>query len=592
MATTTETILKVGTEEAVKNVADLRDNIKILKENLKLLEKTQSESDEKWQEYQKTLSDLKENQNALKDSMYATSGSFTDVVKSAKGASDSYNSLVHQMAKLKEEFRSTNDVARRNELGIAINDINSRLKEMDALQGNFQRNVGNYQSAFKGMAGNVDALDKALKVTAGNLGAVKGGFEAISSTPAIATFGLLLNVVMQLADRIKENEGVLNSIKKVMATMQPVMDMFSGILEKIADVVANLIGKAADFLGNSGIFNKMINGVMGVGNAIVKYITAPFKGVIEAIKVFQDEGIKGLRNAGKAFLGEMKEGISFKQNFQAGEALAETIISGAKSKTKETKEAGKDMAFTMKEGYDEAWDDIASDDETYKMFHKELEERKKIEEQAKKDRLAAEKEFRDEQVKIAEDAAKEYERIEKEKADADQKRAEEKIATQQAVVSATQGILNALADIYESDSKNSEKNAKKIKAMRIADATIDTIAGAIGAFTSAARNPGGVKGMIIGAANAAAVTAMGLANIAKIKNTNISSSSTSSSSSSSATATAPSYMSDVASVRNVTSASEEQRLNDMAKDQRVYILSSDIQASNYQTKVQVAESSF
>ena len=45
-------------------------------------------------------------------------------------------------------------------------------------------------------------------------------------------------------------------------------------------------------------------------------------------------------------------------------------------------------------------------------------------------------------------------------------------------------------------------------------------------------------------------------------------------------------------VRSVTSATEEERLNQMAKDQRVYILSSDIEASLDDNKTRVEESSF
>ena len=135
MAEETITILKVGTEEAVKSIADLKENVKILKKSLDDLEIGT-------QEYQDTLDEIKVNQNALKDAMYATSSSMEDVAKSATGASESYNSLVHRMAALKEEFRSTNNEVRRLELGQQIKEVNDQLKEMDALQGNFQRNVG------------------------------------------------------------------------------------------------------------------------------------------------------------------------------------------------------------------------------------------------------------------------------------------------------------------------------------------------------------------------------------------------------------------------------------------------------------------
>jgi hypothetical protein len=43
----TITILKVGTQEAVQNIADLRENVKTLKENLKNLESQTGDSEEK-----------------------------------------------------------------------------------------------------------------------------------------------------------------------------------------------------------------------------------------------------------------------------------------------------------------------------------------------------------------------------------------------------------------------------------------------------------------------------------------------------------------------------------------------------------------
>ena len=139
MAEENVSILRVDTGEAVKSVNDLKENIKLLKGSLGDLEIGS-------QAYQDTLDELKVNQNALKDAMYATTGTMKDVAAAATGASKSYNSLVHQMAALKEEWRATNDIARRNELGQQIAEINAQLKEMDASVGNFSRNVGNYES--------------------------------------------------------------------------------------------------------------------------------------------------------------------------------------------------------------------------------------------------------------------------------------------------------------------------------------------------------------------------------------------------------------------------------------------------------------
>ena len=105
---------------------------------------------------------------------------------------------------------------------------------------------------------------------------------------------------------------------------------------------------------------------------------------------------------------------------------------------------------------------------------------------------------------------------------------------------------------------------------------------------SQAQELGPVAGPIMAAINSAAVIAAGVANINKIKSTKISTSS----SASPAAVAAPSVNADFQQVRAITSGSEEDRLNKMAGDQRVYILQSDIEASNASSKARVAESSY
>jgi hypothetical protein len=86
---------------------------------------------------------------------------------------------------------------------------------------------------------------------------------------------------------------------------------------------------------------------------------------------------------------------------------------------------------------------------------------------------------------------------------------------------------------------------------------------------------------------------MGIANINKIKSTNPGGGGSSASvSAAPASVSAPNIETDLTSVRTITTASEEERLNRMAKEQRVYILQSDIEASGNASKTRVQESSF
>lgn len=600
------TILKIGTGEAVKSVNDLKENIKLLKEDIGNLQVGT-------EEYQKTLQLLKENQNALKDAMYATSGSMADVAAAAKGASNSYNSLVHQMASLKEEWRATNDEARRNELGKQIAEINQQLKDMDASVGNFQRNVGNYESGVSGIVAKFDAWGATLKQMPPTLGAAKESIGKVGETmqlvgkqPILGIIGLLAPIIMKITSALGENETAMGAVKKVMDALQPVFDVFSGILEMVAQGLSDMVDWLLQLAGK-GAFDKFISKAAGVGNAILQYLLTPIKSAIEAFKgmgkiikdVFTGDfgAIKNhAKEAGSNIAEVWKEGFSFKANFEEGKKVGEKFVEGMRANAPKAKEVGKELGKQVAEGIKEEYEGFVEDDPWAEW---EAGEAKKKESKEKDDalfaQLAAEMDAKEaaaqRQIEIekavteataAEIAAREQAKKEEVKA---------LVANTMEVANATSGLMSALADMYESDEKNAERNAKKIKALRIASATIDMLNGAVTAFSSAMQL-GPIAGPIVGGINAAAVIAMGVANINKIKSTSASASGGASASASPAVVSPPNVDTGLQSVRNVTTASEEERLNRMASSQKVYILQSDIEAAGNQSKAQVAESSF
>lgn len=655
MAEETIQIIRIETGEAVKSVNDLRENVKILKDRLGDLEIGTTE-------YQDTLEELKVNQAAVKDAMYATTASMDDLAKSATGTSNSYNALVHRMAALKEELRAT-DVSteqgkeRFKELAAQINEVNDTLKDMDALQGNFQRNVGNYPGLMKTFSGSLDALDKGLKATSGGVGGLKEGFDALAVNPVITILGIVVALFGSLADTLKEDETTMAAVNKAGVSLEPVFKFLKGILEKVVNIAADLITKASAFVQSNGLIPKIIDGVVGVGNAILKFVVAPFKGIVEAIKVFKEQGVRGLGDAAKAFANEMKTGISFKSNYQAGESIVDAITAGIKDKKKDVSDAGKDVIKPLKDGIDMELDKMIQDldkemDKMIQDLDKEQEDANKIansiaqgrlanldkaakhqlelndilveddREKAEKAyqiqlsanerRLAAleqfaqdaldrgdldayleyEQEAADLEVEIETNALREKKRLREQDAKDAKEKAKQQMEVMQSVASATSGILGSIADMYESDEKNSEKNANKIKGLRIASATIDTISGAIGAFMQAVQTIPPPLGAIVGGVQAAAVTAAGIAQIAKIKSTKVSGSASNSAPTAPAVTSAPVRTMDIQQVRSVTSASEEDRLNQMASDQRVVLVMSDLEVKQNQSRVQVAEASF
>jgi uncharacterized protein YoxC len=586
------------TAEAVTNLAELKKAITDAKKELEGMELGS-------EEYQKQLKELIEMQNLMRGAMNGTTASMDDLKSAADGTSKTYNGLVNQMASMKRELRnidvSTEEGAKAfKDLAGQINAVNDELKEMDAMKGDFQRNVGNYAGALKSWAGGADALDKGLKAATGGVGGLKGGMEALAANPAMASIGLLVSVAMKLADSLKDNKTAMDGVQKAMNALKPVTDFFANLLETVAVWLGDILGKAANFLGSSGIIQKVIQGVVGVGNAIVQFVIAPFKAVIEAIKVFKEQGVKGLGDAAKAFGRELKSGVSFKSNYEAGQAVADSMLSGMasrKPKAKETgKEIGKEMAKGVAEGLAKELDGIL--DKINAAWDKKLQDRQKLHEQRQKEIADYNKQsmaaFLEEQEAEADEAAELWLESYHKQAEAAEESAQRRVAAMEAFATGTAELLGAIADAYESNGELTEKEEKRVKNLRIAAATINMLQGAVTAFATA-QQLGPIAGPIVGAINAAAVIATGVANIAKIKSTNVSRDSAPTSSTptvAEAQVSAPALANAVPTTTVVNGASTETALNNAARPQKVYVLQSDIEAAGDTNRVQVAESTF
>ena len=575
-------IARVDTGEAVKSIADLKSNVSVLKKELEGL-------DVGSEEYQKTLNTLKLNQNALKDAMYATSSTMAEVTQGAAGMGESYNSLVHRMAALKEEFRSTNDTMRRADLGRQINEVNTQLKELDKMQGNFQRNVGNYPTLVT-LRESIKDIPKYANPMKESLEGIDKSMKVVSANPLLGIITLLFPLIQKITEELKGNSTAIEAIDKGMQALKPVMDFFSKVVEKLAVFLADIITKVTEFVGNNGLVQKVITGIAGIGNAIVQMVLTPFKAVIDAVTIFKEKGIKGFKEAGQAVWGDFKEGFSFKQSFNAGKEIAEGIISGASSKKEEVKDA---VSGGVKEGVDDAVTyTFEQFDKALAIFEKKLEEARKLREQYQKEFdefLAGDTE----EVNAEIDAL--FEQYYAELEEAKRKKEEFKqnmVDSMSAVADSTGAILGSIADLYEANSENDERAAKNAKALRIASATIDTISGAIGAYMQSVKSTPPPFGAIIGAAQAAAVTAAGVANIAKIKSTQVSKDGATATPALGAVVSAPVINAGIPQTSLISTASQEDRLNRMASDQRVYILQSDIEGAGYASRARVAESAF
>lgn len=666
------TIFRVDTGEAVQSVNDLRENIKTLKAQLGDL---QIGSDE----YQDTLKELKVNQAALKDAMYGTAASLEDVQAAAKGANVtfdeqnklvedntvSYNALVRTMADLKQEWRATSDAARRAELGEQIDQVNTKLKELDASVGNYSRNVGNYESALNNLHTIVGSLPKPLSDLKAPLDAVDKSMKLMSVNPVFGIISLLSPVLEKIAASLGENETALAGVEKIMKGLEPVMAAFNVIVQKLAEYFSSLVDYVVEFAKDSGAsFDTVVSGATGVGNAVLQFVLTPIRSVIAAVKglgesiknVFKGDFAAAAQSAKDALTGigdAFAKGFDFANNFAVGKQAGEEFAKGLTSNKPKVKEAAEETVADYLKFLDQAasdidklkfdvdidfgdkdfdkkikqrlarldvyykqkqeWNKLARDDskttaeneemraaESYKI-QKEYDEKKlELLKQFAADALAAgnldaaleyEQQAADLSVEIAQKALAEEQRLQDEAEKRRLNNLAQSVKIMQQSATLVNNILGEIASAYQESEEDAEKNAEKIKALQIAQATINTIAGVVGAFMGITKDTGG-WGIALATVQAATVAATGIAQIAKMQNTKVGSGNSSSGSSSLSSISAPSVSPSIPEVRTVTSASEEDRLNQMAQDQRVYIVAGDIAESQNRIRVQTRESSF
>lgn len=611
-------IIKVGTDEAVRNIADLRENIQAYKKTLQDLEIGS-------EDYNNTLRALQINQAALKDAMHATTGdaeqqaaSMQDISKAAYGAGESYNALVRQMAMLDQEFRATEDVARRNELGKQINEINNRLKELDAERGKFQRNVGNYKSALDGLA-------QGFKATAGNAAAVinpiknvKAGMDALSASPVIGMLGLLAAALSKVVSGMKTSEENTWAWNRALAAFKPIGDAFTRTLQDVGNHVADLAGKFVDLLYKWGLLDKQ------AGESRQALVDLE-RNAAERRRQLMVENVRL-----EADVAEAREKVQEKEKYTvqqridflkqaqwAEEQIAKNNLQMAQDRLAILQ---KEASFTENSiAVNDALAAAEADVERVRteaargqrMLQRELNTLERERQSGIKQTTEA---VREEMETIAalpstltstaqqmETAQEMMDRavishIEK-RMEAGQKEHDQEVALQQARIqaafqyaAAVASIAGSLADIYEANGQADAKAAAKAKGLRIAETTISTISGAVSAYMNTIES---IKipavAIPLAVVNAATVLAAGFAQIKKIQSTKI----PGAASSAGAVVQPPTVSAPaVQQVRTITGASEEERLNRMASGQRVYILASDLQAERDSTRVRVAETSF
>lgn len=688
-------ILRVDTGQGEKSLRQLQATINALRQNLDGLDKT-SEA------YQQELVQLKSAQSEYNRVMRLS-------VQETKAAEGSYNALVVELAKLKEQWKSTGDEAERGRLTTQINAVKEQLNDLDHSIGNWQRNVGNYENgivaAFQRMGLGIKGVGLSAKAVIPAIKSVGAALWALAKNPFVIGLSAFIALWQKLTKSLKNNEEAYDRIRIALAPLKAVGIAVQQVFDKLVGVIADAAEAVGRFLEKMGLVKGMgkelkeiaqeedaleetrrqyrkqdaadqkeANRLRAESYKTTKYTEAERKKMLEQAialemgigkrreelaqresdvlkrraaltannretndKLAESEAaVDDAMAATYSRMGRMNsrldglnkttedaskttedasEAVNTLADAWLKEAEAEdkALLAGIDAEQRAANAARKKAndaelgALSTRTGTKENTARATIDDaealaaELYRIRKEANEKRLQMLKDFAMEALKAgdmeaylayDKQVADTEVQIARDAENEKARLRR-KGVADAKKTQQE---QRAIMQQTAAMFGNVASAYQAyitqrleGGKISEAAAKRefaaVKDIQYAQTWINTLAGMMSVWAGEGTTATKI-------ATSAAVFTQGLAATMQIANTTLGSVAAAAQAVTSAAVAAPVVINAMPQVQAVTSASQEQVLNERAADQRVYVVYSDIQQAGRKVRVTDSESRF
>lgn len=647
MATVVETVLEISADNSLKTLKDLKREIAEYREQLNQLDinskeykATQKAYDNTLKELRATLSLYKEETRAAKEAQKEAARAAKEAAKIEKEAvvdvEGSYNAMVRTMGELTKAWRATGDEAERAKLGQKILEINTQLKELDASRGNFQRNVGNYQSAFNGLSTSMSqvirelpslqmgmstfvlAISNNLPILFDNIARVNAELDAMrakggkvpSTVGAIAKSFMSLNTLLMAGILILQL--VVNNWDKIASLWRDKTPEESA--KEAIEAMNEALERQQDLLKeqNTEALRRYTEALREVGGSADK--------AREALEKFneanrQSELAAATKQLEEAYKAEEKAYDAYVKA-TSGKGVFATLFGGNGEEEKAALEEAKKAVIDAKNELAQAENAITKAESdraiqaTENAQKAEEEHQKEIarlnELQAKINEVAGDldwvgeavadsmsnddlmplpdlsqfDEWADDYINRGVEANDKFFRNLKKAKEREQKLEEaSQKAKKELAIDATAELMGNVASLFE-------ENTAAYKAFAIAEATIATYSSAVKSFEQLGGWPFGLIGI-------ASSIAAGMAQVKNILSVDTSGKSMSMPTQSApAIVSAPAVVQEVPITRTMLDAGQEDRINSKFKDQRVYVVYSDIEGAGKRVNVQREESSF
>ena len=292
------------------------NSVKELKQEISALRDKLVGLDTSTKEYSDTVEDLIADEKKLKEVMSAGKDSIT-------GATGSYNALVNEMGALKKVWREVADEGKRNQIGKRIAEINDELKSMDSSIGNYQRNVGDYENAFRQALMTPQQELKNLKI---ELASLEEGTEAYNQT--FQRMAQLTHDVAEQTEQLKWSSADLG------------------------DILGNLAGVAQGVAGGFSAINA-VQGLIGSGNEDVEkamLTTQRWVQLIQGLGAIEELGdrIKGLWTGIKTLSKNTEDSSDNLSDLKDGAKEAKTSLQGVTTAANGTEQGLKNVSTASK----------------------------------------------------------------------------------------------------------------------------------------------------------------------------------------------------------------------------------------------------
>lgn len=247
-------IIDVGLEGLIDSLRQLK---KEYTDNAKALKALDKESET----YEHDVTKLQQEQNVLRKEMRGVEGQIQNVIKAERAQQGSLVELRAKLANLNKQYDSMSGMQRMGADGQAlqarIKALNDEILGLEGSTGRWQRNVGNYQSALKGLSTDFKAagiasggLDKSLKL--------------LNANPIVLMLTAVVTVVKTIVAAFKRNEEATMGLKEAFSAFNPIIDMARRALDAFAKVIVTVVTKAVD--GLVAAMGWLLDAAQAVGN--------------------------------------------------------------------------------------------------------------------------------------------------------------------------------------------------------------------------------------------------------------------------------------------------------------------------------------